>query len=189
MSERQRERRPARWAGRRSPFGSVGAAAGPDESVSVTAFDRDERGEDRRREARVVKLDREVFAARARRLLPCGAEFGLAREDAKIGSLVVLLLGPRNLGLDVERKRLDRAREIAVVALGEGADGRHDKSPCLNSGRAHRGLDGDQEAEGRSPRTACGRSAAEDGGRETFLFREECACAGEESRWTAVAGR
>src|ERR1700674_1579415 len=129
MSERQRERRPARWAGRRSPFGSVGAAAGPDESVSVTAFDRDQRGEDRRREARVVKLDREIFAARARCLLPCGAEFGLAREDAIIGGLVVLLFGPRYLGLDVERKRLDRACEIAAVALGEGADGRHDKSP------------------------------------------------------------
>jgi hypothetical protein len=79
------------------------------------------------------------------------AEFGLACEDTKIGSLVILLLGPRDLGLDVERKRLDRAGEIAVIALGEGADGRHDKSPCLNSGRAHRGLDGDQEAEGDQP--------------------------------------
>src|ERR1700730_6515129 len=128
MSERQRERRPTRWAGRQSLFGSVCAAAGPDESVSVTAFDRDQRGEDRRREARIVELDREIFPARARRLLPCGAEFGLAREDAIVGSLVVLLLGPRDLGLDVERKRLDRAGEIAVVALGEGADGRHDKS-------------------------------------------------------------
>ena len=95
----------------------VGVAAGPDEGVSVTAFDRDQRREDRRREAGVVKLDREIFAARARRLLPCGAEFGLAREDAKIGSLVVLLLGPRDLGLDVERKRLDRAGEIALGHL------------------------------------------------------------------------
>jgi hypothetical protein len=97
--------------------GSVRAAAGPDESVSVTAFGRDQRGEDRRREARVVKLDREIFAARARSLLPRGSELGLAREDAKIGSLVVLLLGPRNLGLDVERKRLDRAGEIVLGHL------------------------------------------------------------------------
>src|SRR5205814_6405283 len=86
--------------------------------------------------------------------------------DAVIGSLVVLFLGPRNLGLDVERERLDCAGEV-LAALGEGADGRHDRSPCLNSGRAHRGLDGDQEAEGRSIRTACGRSAAEDGGPES----------------------
>src|ERR1700730_14608681 len=119
MSERQRERRPTRWAGRQSLFGSVCAAAGPDESVAVTAFNRDQRGEDRRREARVVKLDREVFAACARGLLPCRAELGLAREDAIIGSLVVVLLGPRDLGLDIERKRLDRAGEIAAVALGD----------------------------------------------------------------------
>jgi hypothetical protein len=97
--------------------GSVGAAAGPDESVSVTAFDRDQRGEDRRREARVVQLDRKVFAARTRGLSPRGAELGLAREDAIIGSLVVLLLGPRNLGLDVERKRLDRAGEVVLGHL------------------------------------------------------------------------
>jgi hypothetical protein len=42
---------------------------------------------------------------------------GLAREDAIIGSLVVLLLGPRNLGLDVERKRLDRAGEVVLGHL------------------------------------------------------------------------
>src|ERR1700694_1548036 len=92
-------------------FGSVAVAARPDEGIAVTAFRRDQRGEDRRREARIVELDREVVAARARGLLPGRAELGRAGEDAVIGSLVVLLLGPRDLGLDVERERLDRAGE------------------------------------------------------------------------------
>src|SRR6478672_12255095 len=41
--------------------------------------------------------------------------------------------------------------------------------------RDHRGLDGDLEAEGDRRRTRLGRSAAEDGGGETFLPREEWA--------------
>ena len=44
---------------------SVGVAAGPDQAVAVLAFGVDQRGEDRRREARVVELDREVVAALA----------------------------------------------------------------------------------------------------------------------------
>jgi hypothetical protein len=43
--------------------GSVGVAAGPDERVAVTALDRDQRGVDRRWEARIVEFDREVLAA------------------------------------------------------------------------------------------------------------------------------
>jgi len=40
----------------------------------------------------------------------------------------------------------------------------------------HCGLDGDRQAAGDRRRTcSAGRSAAEDGGRETFLFREEWA--------------
>jgi hypothetical protein len=39
--------------------------------------------------------------------------------------------------------------------------------------RDHRGLDGDLKAEGDRRRTRLGRSAAEDGGGETFLPREE----------------
>src|SRR5258707_4920902 len=41
--------------------------------------------------------------------------------------------------------------------------------------RDHRGLDGDLKAEGDRRRTPWGRSAAEDGGGETFLPREEWA--------------
>jgi len=41
--------------------------------------------------------------------------------------------------------------------------------------RDHRGLDGDLKAEGDRRRTRSGRSAAEDGGGETFLPREEWA--------------
>src|SRR5712664_3154388 len=41
--------------------------------------------------------------------------------------------------------------------------------------RDHRGLDGDLRAEGDRRRTRLGRSAAEDGGGETFLPREEWA--------------
>src|SRR5258708_26134262 len=41
--------------------------------------------------------------------------------------------------------------------------------------RDHRGLDGDLKAEGDRRRTHSGRSAAEDGGGETFLPREEWA--------------
>ena len=57
------------------------------------------------------------------------AELGLADEDAIIGSLVVLLLGARKFGLDVERNRLDLPADVTVVALGEGADGRHCRVP------------------------------------------------------------
>src|SRR6516164_4581009 len=86
---------------------SVGVAAGPDEYELVLAFDCDQRGEDRYREARVVELDGDVIAARVRGLLPGGAEFGSAGVDAVIGSLVVVLLDRCNLCLDVERNRLD----------------------------------------------------------------------------------
>src|ERR1700738_3899922 len=41
--------------------------------------------------------------------------------------------------------------------------------------RDHRGLDGDLKAEGDRRRTHSGRSAAKDGGGETFLSREEWA--------------
>ena len=104
-------------AGRRRQSASVAIAAGPDEGVGIPAFSRDQRGEDRRREARMVKLNREIFAACARGLLPGRAKFGRAGEDAVIGSLVVLFLGPRDLGLDVERNCLDRAGEIFLGHL------------------------------------------------------------------------
>src|SRR5258707_10930712 len=54
--------------------------------------------------------------------------------------------------------------------------------------RDHRGLDGDLKAEGDRRRTRSGRSAAEDGGGETFLARARNGQSpGEESLAAAVA--
>jgi hypothetical protein len=52
--------------------------------------------------------------------------------------------------------------------------------------RDHRGLDGDLKAEGDRRRTRSGRSAAEDGGDETFLPREEWANRGPRAGLRAV---
>src|SRR5579859_914199 len=160
-------------AGRRHRLGSVAGAARPDEGVPVPTFDRDQGGEDRRREARVVELDRKVFAACARSLPPSRSELGRTGEDAVIGSLVVLLLGPRDLGLDVERKRLDRAGEV-IARLGEGADGRHVTLPRLNSGRTIAASMAINRLRGDQPAPSMAAASAEDGGPETFLAREEC---------------
>lgn len=57
------------------PERSVTAAARPDQAEILLALDLDQRGVDRSREARIVELDREIFAiAAARGLLPGGAE-------------------------------------------------------------------------------------------------------------------
>src|SRR3954452_12979803 len=54
--------------------------------------------------------------------------------------------------------------------------------------RDHRGLDGDLNAEGDRRRTRLGRSAAEDGGGETFLARARNGRSpGEESLTAAIA--
>src|SRR6185369_4892294 len=54
--------------------------------------------------------------------------------------------------------------------------------------RDHRGLDGDLRAEGDRRRTHSGRSAAEDGGGETFLARARNGQSpGEESLTAAIA--
>jgi hypothetical protein len=55
----------------------------PDEGIAIAALDRDQRGEDRCWEARVIEIDREIFAARARGLLPGSAEFDVLRRTAK----------------------------------------------------------------------------------------------------------
>src|SRR5882757_8838677 len=53
--------------------------------------------------------------------------------------------------------------------------------------RDHRGLDGDLKAEGDRRRTRLGRSAAEDGGGEIFLPREELANRGPRALSRGVA--
>jgi hypothetical protein len=65
---------------------------------------------------------------------------------------------------------LDACRAV----FSERADVRHDVSPYCFRARDHRGLDGDLQAGGDRRRTRSpGRSAAEDGGGETLLAREE----------------
>ena len=64
-------------AGRVDPIGSVAVAAGPDQRKAIVALTFHQRGVDRGREARIVELDREIFAlGLASGLLPGGAEFG-----------------------------------------------------------------------------------------------------------------
>ena len=64
VNERQAASAPLDRSGALNLAGSVVVAAGPDEDIAVTAFDRDQRGEDWGEEARVVELDRKIFAAR-----------------------------------------------------------------------------------------------------------------------------
>src|ERR1700733_7927608 len=91
-------------------FRSVAVAAGPDQREAVVALALHQRGVDRSRKARIVELDRKILPLGfPRGLLPSGAEFGGACEDAKVGRLVVLFLGRNELCLDVERERLDRS--------------------------------------------------------------------------------
>ena len=73
----------AEEAGLIDPDGSVAVTARPDQGVTLVAFDLHQRGVDRRREARIVELDREIFPiAVAGGFLPTGAEFSGAGEDA-----------------------------------------------------------------------------------------------------------
>jgi hypothetical protein len=67
------------------PVRSFAVAAGPDQREAVVALAFHQRGINRGREARIVELDREIFAiALPRGLLPRGAEFRATCEDAPI---------------------------------------------------------------------------------------------------------
>ncbi|CDM60339.1 hypothetical protein LPU83_pLPU83b_0352 (plasmid) [Rhizobium favelukesii] len=62
---------------------SIPAGAGPNQLVTVLAFDFRQRCVDGSGEARVIELDREIIAvALARVLLPGGAEFDVMRCTA-----------------------------------------------------------------------------------------------------------
>ena len=114
----ERSKNPAsEEAGRVDPVGSVGVAARPDQHEAVVALTPHQRGVDRRREGRIVELDREIFAvAILRGLLPGGAELSGAGEDAIVRRLVVVLIGRDELRFDVKRERLDRS---GVFLLGQ----------------------------------------------------------------------
>ena len=75
----ERSKNPAsEEAGPVDPAGSVAVAAGPDQREAVVALTLHQRGVDRGGEARIVELDREIFAIGFPcGLLPGGAEFGV----------------------------------------------------------------------------------------------------------------
>ena len=119
--------KPRLLAGLLDELGSVATAAGPDEIVAAV-FDFDQAGVDRCREARIVQLDGEVFAASlAGGLLPGRTELDRwAGDDAEVGTALAVALAGDKLGLDVEGQGFDGSGEArAVFVLGEGADGRH----------------------------------------------------------------
>jgi hypothetical protein len=80
------------------------AAARPDEAEGFAAFVIEEVGVDRRGEARIVELDREVIAALIGALRPGGADLGFAREDPVAWRVVA---GPVGLGNDADAFGLD----------------------------------------------------------------------------------
>ena len=83
-------------------------------AAAVLGFDQ--AGVDRRREARIVQLDGEVFAAGlAGGLLPGRAELDVgACDDAEVGAALAFAFGGDELGLDVEGQRFDRAGEAVL---------------------------------------------------------------------------
>src|SRR5713226_7787228 len=108
------------------------ASARPDQAEGLAAFVIEEVGVDRRGEARIVELDREVIAALAGALRPRGADLRFAREDPVARRVVAGPAGLRNdadaFGLDAQGD--DLALEL-VAGLLEGTDGCHVVSPWL----------------------------------------------------------
>src|SRR5215467_7759782 len=108
------------------------AAARPDQAEGLAAFVIEEVGVDRRGEARIVELDRQVIAALVRALRPGGADLGAADKDPVAWRVVAGPGGLRNdadaFGLDAEGD--DLALEL-VAGLLEGTDGCHVVSPWL----------------------------------------------------------
>ncbi len=70
--------KPRPETGRGNSIWSVGGPAGPDQGLALAILGVDQRGVDRRREARIVEFDGEVFAAAfLGGLLPGRTELGL----------------------------------------------------------------------------------------------------------------
>ena len=157
-----------------SPFGL--RPAGPDEGEGLAVGVVEQVGVDRSGEARVVELDRKIVAAFIGALRPGGSDLGAADKDPMAGGVVV---GPVGLGDDAHALRLDaQGSNLALEFLAgflEGADVRHVISPWCSSPRPSRPR---WRSAGRRRSTmhpSSGRSAAKDGGGETFLSREEWA--------------
>src|SRR5258708_3618098 len=98
-------------------------AAGPDEGEGLAILVIEEVGVDRRVEAGIVQLDREVVAALVGTLRPGGPDLGAADVDPMAGGVVVGPVALRNdadtLGLDAQGD--DRALELLAGFL-EGTD-------------------------------------------------------------------
>ena len=88
---------------------AVAASARPDQCVAV--IDRDEVGVDRRREGRVVELDRVVDGVDVLGgPLPRGTYLDITDHHAQVRSFLVLGgFGRKEARLEVERERLDGA--------------------------------------------------------------------------------
>src|ERR1700728_613740 len=102
-----RKPRPEVRAGRCSGIGSVSvlsAGAGPDQGITVAGLVVEKVGVDRRVEARVIQLDREVVAALVGALRPGGPDLGAAGIDPMAGGVVV---GPVGLGDNADVLGLD----------------------------------------------------------------------------------
>src|SRR6266478_8517435 len=152
------------------------AAARPDQAEGLAAFVIEEVGVDRRGEARIVELDREVIAALVRALRPGGADLGAAYKDPVAWRVVAGPAGLRNdadaFGLDAQGD--DLALELVAAGFLEGTDGCHLASPWLFE-PATIAASMAIVSRRRSTTHPQGRSTAEDGGGETFLAREEWA--------------
>jgi len=93
------------------------AAARPDQAEGLAAFVIEEVGVDRRGEARIVELDREVIAALAGALRPRGAALRFAREDPVAGRVVA---GPAGLWNDADAFGLDAEGDDLALELVAG---------------------------------------------------------------------
>src|SRR5499427_8612516 len=124
------------------------AAAGPDQAEGLAAFVIEEVGVDRRGEARIVELDREVIAALIGALRPGGADLCAADEDPVAWRVVA---GPAGLRNDADAFGLDG--EGADLALNSLPDFLKEPMVAMSfllgcSSPRHRGLDGDRKAAG-----------------------------------------
>src|SRR5882762_4647203 len=93
------------------------ASARPDQAEGLAAFVIEEVGVDRRGEARIVELDREVIAALAGAPRPRGADLRFAREDPVAGRVVA---GPAGLWNDADAFGLDAEGDDLALELVAG---------------------------------------------------------------------
>src|SRR6516162_8287130 len=162
------------------------AAAGPDQGERLAVLDQI--GVDRSGEARVVEFDREVVAPFVGALRPGGADLSATNVDPMAGSVVARPVG---IGDDADALALqaqgdDFALEL-VAGLLEGADICHVTSPWLFEPATIAASMAICRPKAIDDAPSLGRSAAEDGGGETFLLREEWANRGPRALARGVA--